>query len=296
MSRPTVTVVITTKNRSAIVSDAINSALGVEHDDFDLEVLVVDDGSTDDTPAVLAAHPVRVVRTEGIGMAPARNLGMQQATGEFVTLLDDDDVLLPAALGTQLRVFAEHPEYGSVHGQAQLTDMDGTPFNEPIPVWPRPSGWIFEDVLTYFPQIGTMLTRATAIADVGGMDGSLTGDTDWDWVLRIARRHPIGRVPVPVVLFRQRGDIAETMSWRRYPAMVTIFKRQTAALAPVTRLRLRPILWRHRGWWSGNFLDYARRNWRDGNRRRAFTSLWYAFRASPPHLAVGLVRLPFEHG
>ena len=86
-----VSVIITTRNRSEFVKKAIESALEVQSQKFDIEIIVVDDGSTDNTPEVLQQYSVVYIRTNGIGMANARNTGLRAAHGNFVTLLDDDD-------------------------------------------------------------------------------------------------------------------------------------------------------------------------------------------------------------
>jgi hypothetical protein len=228
-------------------------------------------------------------------MANARNAGLKAARGEFVTLLDDDDIWLPNNVGVQLELLEQHPEFGAVHAQSQLVDCNKQPFGEPIPSAPLPSGWIFEELLTYWPQVGTIVTRAPVAREAGDMDPQLSGDTDWDWLLRIARKYPIGRVEQPVLLFRQRGAAEEELSWRRFPAMVTIFHRHTRGLSFVKRLRLRPILWRHRGWWAAVFLDYARTHYAGHEHKRSYRSLLYAFRCSPPHALLGCLRdWPFK--
>ena len=137
MQLPKVSVVITTKNRSTQLAEAIESALALDRTRFDLEIIVVDDGSTDDTPEVLQRYPVRVIRTEGVGMARARSIGLEAATGDFFGLLDDDDVWLPTAITTQLTEFERHPEYGAVHAQAQMVGPTLVPFNVPLRCTPR---------------------------------------------------------------------------------------------------------------------------------------------------------------
>ena len=289
-ANPLVSVIITTRNRSKYLKEAIESVLAVQSPKFDLEVIVVDDGSTDDTPEVLKQYPVVQLRTSGVGMANARNTGLRAAKGDFVTLLDDDDIWLPNNVAPHIELFEQHPEYGAVHAQSQLADHAGVPFGDPIPAGPLPSGWIFDQLLTYWPQVGTIVTRASVAREAGDLDATLTGDTDWDWLLRIARRYPIGRIEQPVLLFRQRGIAEEAQSWRRFPAMITIFRRHVKPFGFIKRMRLRPILWRHRGWWAGNFLEYARMNYTKGERKRAYLSLYYAFRCSPPHTLIGCLR------
>ena len=289
-SKYLVSVVITTKNRSKLLQEAIESVLSVQHQKFDLEIIVVDDGSIDDTSEVVQRYPVTYLKKNGLGMAEARNTGLRAAHGDFVTLLDDDDVWMPNNITPQIELFEQHPEYGAVHAQSQLVDYDRVPFGEPVPPGPLLSGWIFEALLTYFPQVGTILTRTAIAREAGDIDPTLMGDTDWDWLLRIAKRHPIGAIEQPVLLFRQRVKAEEESAWRRFPAMARIFLRHTRSLSLLKQLKLRPILWRHRGAWASGFLMYAQMNYTNGEYRRAYRSLYYAFRCSPLHALRGCIR------
>src|SRR5579859_3111954 len=97
-----VSVIIPTHNRAAPVREAVESVLAVRRDSFELEVLVVDDGSTDETAEVIGAMSVTHLRTEGIGTAGARNAGLRAATSDFVAFLDDDDSWLPNNIAPQL--------------------------------------------------------------------------------------------------------------------------------------------------------------------------------------------------
>src|SRR5262245_28585882 len=93
--RPKVSVVLTTKNRLPLLRLAVESVFAARCDRYELELIVVDDGSTDGTLEYLDGIEAKIIRAGGVGMARARNTGMRAATGDFVTLLDDDDVWLP---------------------------------------------------------------------------------------------------------------------------------------------------------------------------------------------------------
>ncbi len=291
---PLVSVIITTRNRVGFLREAIESVLAVKNQQkalFDIELIVVDDGSTDDTPQAVAEYPVRSFRTTGIGMAGARNLGLKAATGDFFTLLDDDDVWLPNNIASQLALFEQQPELAAVHARYLFADANLKPYGEPGPTSDAATGMLFEALLTYFPQVGTILTRMSAAREAGDFDPGLTGDNDWDWLLRIARRHPIGRVEQTVLLFRQRDSLDEALAWRRFPATVQIFHRHTRPLGFLKAMRLRPILWRHRGWWATvYFLRYAQMHYASGNYKRAYRSLFYALRCSLPHTVYNCMR------
>lgn len=290
-----VSVVIPTRNRSALLIEAIESVLAVDREDFAIEAIVVDDGSSDDTPTVARNYPVAYLRTEGIGVSAARNVGMDAARGEFIAFLDDDDVWLPGNVGVQLKVFDQHPEYGAVIAQVRLTDAHRIPYGESMPSRPMRSGWIFDDLLAYWPQLGSVVVRASVLREVGGFEPSLRSAEDWEWVLRIAQRYPIGRVAEPVLLFRQRlyGDpeyITEETEWQRFRVVRQIFHLRTRDFAPYRRVRLQRVLWAHRGWYASTFVQKARDRMQGGNRWRALRCLCYALRCSPVHLLMLLAR------
>ncbi len=119
-----VSVVIPTYNRRHTIAPAIDSALAQRADGIALEVLVVDDASTDATadwlPQAYAGQPVRLLRNQGLkGPAGGRNTGIAAARGELVALLDSDDQFLPGHLAQALAAFAAHPELGLVFGRAR---------------------------------------------------------------------------------------------------------------------------------------------------------------------------------
>src|SRR5690242_3039148 len=123
---PLVSVIITTRNRAALLQEAIESVLKAEKKGFTTEIIVVDDGSTDTTAEVINAYPVHYIATAGgLGIARARNTGLAVAKGDFITILDDDDLWLPNNIGDQLALFKQHPEYGAVHGRIKLMSYEG---------------------------------------------------------------------------------------------------------------------------------------------------------------------------
>ncbi|MEO0493789.1 MAG: glycosyltransferase family 2 protein [Actinomycetota bacterium] len=288
---PRVSVIITTRNRASMLRETLDSVFALDRSSFDLEVVVVDDGSTDDTPAVLADFDVEIVTTSGgIGVGNARAEGMKAATGDFFQMLDDDDVLLPGAIAAQLAEFDRHPEHGAVHARLRLTYPDLTPYEgvDPVPAPGLRSGWILEDLLAYWPQVGTVLTRAEVAREVGYVKG-WTGDSEWDFFLQSAARHTVGRIDDVVMLFRQRTDHAEEeMSWARGRSTNGIWRAAIAHLPPRRRIATLPILLRVRGWHASQFVIFTRLNWSNGERRRALRSFWYALRWSPPHAVINL--------
>ena len=126
LTRPLLSVVIPTRNRSRMVGEAVESALCQRNGE--VEVIVVDDGSTDDTANVLARnfasriHLLRLPHRRGAGAA--RNAGVRLASGELVAFLDDDDLWLPGKLDAELRVFERFPEAEAVVSDS-LTFVNG---------------------------------------------------------------------------------------------------------------------------------------------------------------------------
>jgi glycosyltransferase involved in cell wall biosynthesis len=280
----TVSVIIPTRNRAALLQQAIESVLAVERRGFELEVLVVDDGSTDWTPELVARYPITYLRTSGIGVSAARNTGILAAHGAFIAFLDDDDVWLPTNISPQLEMLEANPTYGAAHAQVILTDPDRRSLGTLLPVGPLTSGWIFQNLLTYWPQCASIVIRRSVLRDIGLFDPSLHSEEDWDLFLRIARRYPMGRVEQPVALFRQRCDNDEIRSRARMPDTLRVFHRHTCDESVWRRFLWQRVLWRHRGWYAALFLSYARAHARTGAQRRALAGLTYAAFASPLHL------------
>ena len=118
-----VSVVIPTYNRARVVGEAIDSALAQTHER--LEVIVVDDGSTDDTAERVGRRRdrrLRYVRREHAGVSSARNAGIAAATGDLVSFLDSDDLWKPEKIETEVAALARHPEAGGVFSDLEKRD------------------------------------------------------------------------------------------------------------------------------------------------------------------------------
>src|SRR5262249_22609977 len=121
---PSVSIIITTFNHARFLADAIRSALAQTVTPS--EVIVVDDGSTDDPAQVVAGFPeVRMIRQSNQGLAAARNTGWRAAVGDHVVFLDADDRLLPDALALNLRQFSRSPDCALVFGGYRWIDVEG---------------------------------------------------------------------------------------------------------------------------------------------------------------------------
>ena len=194
MEATLVSAVIPTYNRAGLVLRAVASALGQTHGA--LEVIVVDDGSWDDTPAVLAAvvdPRLRVLRREQPGgVSAARNAGIAAARGAYVALLDSDDEWLPEKTARQLAYMAAS---GHLVSQTQEIWMRGGRRVNPGKVHRKPDGYFFEAALgSCLVSPSTTVFAREFFAQVGVFDESLPACEDYDLWLRTLLRHPIGLV------------------------------------------------------------------------------------------------------
>ena len=151
INEPIVSVVIPTYNREKMLPAAIKSVL--DQSLANIEIIVVDDGSTDDTQNVLSAYTgkIKYIVTENKGPAHARNVGMKAATGKYIAFLDSDDVYRPDKLELQVEIMMSHPEVGMVYTESSAADKNGVfeelhlrTFNK---IYDR-KGWTYDDIFS----------------------------------------------------------------------------------------------------------------------------------------------------
>ncbi len=203
---PKVSVVISTYNRRAMLAVALASALGQR--DVDHEVIVVDNGSTDETAAYLATleDPRLVVirNDESLGPTGGRNTGLRAARGEWVGFLDDDDVWAPDKLRRQLDAAdadgASWAYCGCVYIDASRTIIGGEP-----PLVPERLVDVLPAAYAVPAGLSGMIWRRDALADDGLLDERLRWQTDWDLSLRLLGTGPPAFVSAPLVAYRQHG-------------------------------------------------------------------------------------------
>lgn len=203
MGGPTVSVVIPTYNRRDLVERALQSVYGQTYRDF--EIVVVDDGSTDETRAVLAGEArVRYLFQKNRGPASARNLGIRQAQGELIAFLDSDDVWLPDFLSAQVAVLSRYPEVAlvcarSIVGKKEAKDF---PLSRELIVgdlYPK----LYE---RSFVRTPTVVTRKSCLESVGCFNESYPWSEDHDLWLRIASKHAIAYVNRCLVRIGRQSD------------------------------------------------------------------------------------------
>jgi glycosyltransferase involved in cell wall biosynthesis len=205
---PRVSVIIPTYNRKDLVQLTIDSALAQTFTDS--EIIVVDDGSTDNTGEALRTHYGLRICYEyqaNQGESAARNRALQLAQGEFIALLDSDDLWLPAKLEKEVARLDADPHAGMVFCEAWLIDAEG----ERIADQPEGAGLTPDDLalekMVFVNQIGgpsTTLIRRSTLDRVGGFDGQIRFGEDWDvWLQMLVRRDPIAFIPEPLTCIRR---------------------------------------------------------------------------------------------
>lgn len=191
---PLVSVVIPAFNAEAFIGEAIES---VHAQDYRrVEVIVVDDGSTDHTAAVASRYAVKALRQEHGGQAAARNAGLAAAGGTFVSFLDADDLWMPSKLSTELAHLLAHPELDYVLVRMQRSLLQGAPWPPGTPAR------LFDE-----PQLGTLssagLFRRDVLGRIGPFDIRFRHGSDADWQARAADAGVRWQV-LPDVLVRYR--------------------------------------------------------------------------------------------
>lgn len=207
---PAVSVVIPTYNRADYVCQAIDSVLAQTF--RSVEIIVVDDGSIDDTEAQIAARyggRVRYHWQENQGESAARNRGIALARGDYIALLDSDDLWLPKKLERQLSWLREHPDTAAVICQAWQIDSDGKRLN-----LPRLAQGISNEDLRFDrflewnlfgPGASASVVRRHVFSESGGFDETIRYGEDWDLWLRLSHDHRLAVIPEPLVETRKHA-------------------------------------------------------------------------------------------
>ncbi len=235
-----ISVIIPTFNRAAWLRESITSVL--EQDYFRLplpghsfELLVVDDGSEDDTLMVVESFGghASYLRQPHLGVSTARNLGLRSARGEFIAFLDSDDLWKKDKIGIQMGYFKAFPD-ASVCYTEEIWLRRGKHLN-PHRKHQKQSGWIFEHVLPLcLLSLSSCLFRREVFAEVGVFDESLPVCEDYDLGIRLAHKYPIHLIPKPLII--KRGGHSDQLS-RRYWGMDRF---RVQALVKAFRLDLTP--------------------------------------------------------
>ncbi len=289
---PRVSVIVPAYNAEKTIGEALASVFAQTYRDF--EVIVVDDGSKDETRAVLARYgsDITCVEQANAGPGRARNAGIQRARGELVAFLDADDVWLPEKLARQVEYFDEFPATGLLHAGAYLDSRNGAhvvslknpatvPAGCAAPL--SPPSHLFCEIFETDVEIRTLtvMVRRSVFEDVGGFDERREMHVeDWDLWLRIAARYPIGYLSCPLAVHRDGGIMSAALEKTYAGQMLVIqqslgeYRRQCAASNRNAAAGLRKPLSRIA--WELGQAHFERTELREA--RRAFRT---ALRANP---------------
>jgi glycosyltransferase involved in cell wall biosynthesis len=232
-SRPTpiVSVVLPTFNGMAYLPTAVESVLAQSCDDW--ELIIVDDGSTDETQQyVSGVHDARVVsiRLEHSGNpARVRNMGIRHARGRYVAFLDSDDAWLPRKLEIQIPAFASAETCRWSYTAYQRIDNAGAPLDHPPQKpWLPYDGWLVERLLCGDAVVAmpTVVVERELLVEVGGFDEALLYCSDYELWCRLAMRSPVCVHPQPLARVRSHASytsgnrVAVHQSWAQLYAKI----------------------------------------------------------------------------
>jgi GT2 family glycosyltransferase len=275
---PRVSVVIPAFNHARWVADAVRSVAAQQF--RDLEIIVVDDGSTDDTARALGecGVPLRYLHQDNRGPSSARNAGVQVARGRLIAFLDADDLWLPDKLALQVPVIDARAEAAVVYADAVFWDESTRrPQGTHAGRHRHPSGRILGALLVDNPiPSPTPLVRRTALVQAGGFDETLRACEDWDLWIRLARKAEIHCLERPLAVYRLHGENSHGDVARMKHHQHLVLRRALADPALPPSLRRRgPVLVAHR------HLDFAMAHFGRGEYAAAREELLQALRWNP---------------
>ena len=286
---PKVSVVIPTYNRANLITKTIESVLAQTFRDF--EIIVIDDGSTDNTMEIVSTFPVKYVKQQNQGPGAARNKGIELSTGEYVAFLDSDDVFFKDTLAKNVAILDSHPKVGISYGQAYATDEKGNILDiEPISKkscirqgWEELGNYLRTG---YHVTMSTVLVRRSCLEEVGGFKAAFrSGSEDLDLWIRLAKKCEVAYIAEPLAkwgpLSRGFSSKRSLRDWENANSSIIESICNDAELS--TRLsHLRPIAY---------FRLYSNMARRACRRKNMKTAREYLFRAVKVHFGSLFGRL-----
>ena len=236
---PLVSVVIPTYNRADILADAINSVFAQTYDD--IQVIVVDDGSTDDTSELVENFPeVMYHKQKNRGANAARNTGIELSNGEYVAFLDADDRWASEKIERQVDAFAAAgDDCGLIHTGIERQDFGNNLIDRVIPPDPKESK---RRLLlgNYVGTFSTVMVRSGVFDKVGLLDEDLPSWQDWEFYLRVADEFGFARIKEPLTIKRtgkenQISRDLDTLVNTTYPIFESKIKTQAAPFGVLFR-------------------------------------------------------------
>ncbi len=299
---PLVSVIIPVYNKpAAFIREAIGSVLGQTYEP--LEVIVVDDGSSQDLSWLRSAYGERITlaRKPNGGPASARNHGVGLARGAYLAFLDADDAWEPGKLEAQIAALERRPQAGLSYSAVAAVDAQGRPCAGPDARKRQPSGAIFETLFwrNVIPT-STVVVRRECFNGVGLFDEApaLISVEDYDMWLRIAERYEVACLEQPLVRYRRSAEGISRNIARSYAGERLVIEKAMARNAQATphrRARLRRRLAQiafdcGHEYFSANDLASARAQFREARRQQPWSlrawGFWAATFLRPQHVEV----------
>lgn len=204
---PKVSVIIPNYNYEKFIAATVESVLAQTYEN--IEIIIVDDGSKDNSLEVLKqfGEKIRIIEQKNQGVSEARNNGVRNSTGDFVAFLDADDIWLPEKLQRQIEKFNSDAEIGLVHCSMTLIDPQDKPIGE---LKDGQEDWVAEEFLLFERGVvvgagSTALVKRQIFDEVGGFDLRLSTAADWDFCYQISCKYRFGFISEPLVLYRMHG-------------------------------------------------------------------------------------------
>ncbi len=205
---PKVSVIIPNYNYSQYIGEAVGSALSQTYKN--IEVIVVDDGSKDNSLEILEnfAGRIKIIKQQNAGVSAARNSGVENSDGEFIAFLDADDVWLPEKIEKQINCFSANKNLGLVHVAVQDIDAHGKNLKSHFDGL---AGSVAEELLLLERSVilgggsGIMIPRKL-FDEIGGFDPRLSTSADWDIFYRIANRCEAAFISEVLLKYRIHGS------------------------------------------------------------------------------------------
>jgi glycosyltransferase involved in cell wall biosynthesis len=287
MSEELVSVVIPVFNGASFVAKAVGSVRAQKYPA--VEILVVDDGSTDGTQDVLKSleqsHGIRWFQRSHGGPARSRNYGIEAAQGQFIALLDCDDEWLPGKLAAQLAIMHQRPEVGLVHTDFEVRFEDGT-LEERVTARSSREPMVQAFAGGHVALPSTLLIRKRVLDQVGGLDAELYGSEDSDLTIRLFRVTLFECIDQVLVKKLQRGHGYRDMAFDEHTHRARVlasrdrFLTRLEEFAPLTTAQ-RAALNRE---WANYFLLKGAAAERAGSPREARRQYWEAIRKAPARM------------
>ena len=246
-----VSVIIPAYNKAELTVQTVESVLRQTYPN--IEIIVVDDGSTDSTRERLEtfSERIRYIYKEDGGACSARNRGLQAAQGEYVAFLDCDDLYAENKIELCVNFLRKNKDFGFVHTAAHFIDEKGNTVGEYSHAKSRRTGWVVARLVEgNYVCNSSPLIRQSCLDAVGGFDESIFAPADWDLWLRLANRFQVGYIDQPLIQYRVAGNHTFTHLDRSYEEEARVLEKFFDMHFPVNSLLKRRA-------WASYYLRYA---------------------------------------